>query len=198
MASVQIRTECLVVAPSGRGLDERLATQAASRGWSVRLIGDACIALAHACLHDRLSRERESAHGATADRVVLLLTEPHAIPRLEHFLEAVRAHAIRTPVWCVTEGQFTPLIMGTAGAEAASDPSPAGSSTRSAAPPASPRSSHPPSLRLAETAEGSTEESDDEAQDGVPPSFEDAPPMTTITPEEYDMLFRRDDPESPS
>ncbi|MCA9295353.1 MAG: hypothetical protein KC983_02530 [Phycisphaerales bacterium] len=227
MASVQIRTHCLVLAPRGRADDDRLTAQAAARGWSVRHVHDACLALADLCLRERMARVREADGYTALERQVLLLVEPAAIPRGSAFLEAVRTHAPRTPVWTLTGDQLTPLTTTAAIPAAPTAVTPTAATVAAIGrdlPLARPSHAPPPSLRLTPPeveADVSSDESSsqapgrprDEDFDDAPSTRgmhdmddmhddalddDDVPPrMTTITPEEYDMLFRKDLPGDP-
>lgn len=200
MASVQIRTHCLLLVPPGQDGVSAWTEQARHRGWSVREVHDPCLALADVCMRDRMLRQRESDGHAAMERQVFLVTAAALHPRGAALLDAVRRYAPRTPVWTTDGGAIVPLtpepsteseVSSTADHSASpsgADPEP------SLAPPSQagpfPTGPGAPSLRLTgESAMPPPADVDEVLSD----DDDEIDEQTTITPEEYDMLFRRNE-----
>ncbi|MEM7227438.1 MAG: hypothetical protein AAF432_01345 [Planctomycetota bacterium] len=181
MGSLHIRTHCLVLDAPERTTEYRmLQQQATDRGWSLRTVHDPCLALADLCLRERMTRMREADGFEAIERHVLLIVEPAQIPDRDAFLDAVRRYSPRTPIWSMADGDITPMSLAAPPIESAP-----------IAPPSPPSVVPPPSthaLRLTHHDEDVVEDhlDDDDLTDAS---------RTTITPEEYDMLFRPDVPE---
>jgi hypothetical protein len=123
---------CVVLAPSGHSLDERLPEVLAERGWTPRIELDARMAMAEICLLRRELRVQCAWNEAPMEWPGLIVVHPRALPHWEPLLSAIETHVPDISIWgwngsdlvCIHDGRIE-TEANAARSNAAPTPSPA-------------------------------------------------------------------------
>jgi hypothetical protein len=177
-------TRCIIFAPSGEAISDRLRSQPDARSWRWTALEDSCAAMAELCLQEKNQSSRASWGLRRAEQLALVLAVPadgadEALEgELSGLVSAVQRYLPAVPIWLL-DGQDLSLI---------ADGSPPIGRRPESPPRAEPCASQPEAtdLRLADPEPDDApapEEEVDEGLDGEP---------AQITVEEIEMLFSRD------
>jgi hypothetical protein len=105
-------TCAIVVDPSGRKPDERLAALLDERQWEAVAIDDPHLALAELCVRERLEVSRSAWGLARAGELALVISPSKAddeATQTRQLFNAVRTYVPRASVWLFASGELLPL-----------------------------------------------------------------------------------------
>jgi len=195
----QDATCCVVLAPPGAAVHERLRSRLADRNWRAIVFDDPFLAMAELCLREHARLSRAALGQAGAEPPALVLTGPAAgggVDRLRDLFEAVRQYLPETSIWLYANEELLPLAgarISDAVEAGASDVRPGRVASALPAPPLPP---HPPKeLRLTEPFSGTAAPRIDDDEEDETAGTEDAP--RRITAEEIEMLLEHEQDEHP-